>query len=241
MNLYVAVAFPPSILKLQCSAMLLSRGIWLYACLRSILLNHHGPSLFLLDVIFIASESVRSSILCIWCLFLWIALFSSFESSAIFIDLSFLTVNTSGLMKKSSGHFSNRIIWLSLISFCNSFSTFSTRCKGTLLPLCCVGVFSFFKMDFGIWFLLLPSLVQMWGYFLKIHFVMFWSITFSLISKIFLPLVACCWVRVSLSFVRMTLPIRFCDLCFTTRMLQFLAVHEPDRNSIWIWPMICMS
>ena len=140
--------------------MLSSRGIWLYAYLRSILLNHHGTSLFLLNVIFIARESVRWMIPCIWYLFLWIALFNSFESIAIFIDLSFLTVITTGLMNRSSGHFSNRINWLSSTSSCNSFSTFSTRCKGTLLPLCCVGVFSFLKVDFAICFLLLPNLVQ---------------------------------------------------------------------------------
>ena len=123
--------------------MLLFSGIWLYAYLRSILLNHQGPSFFLFDAICIARESVKWSMLWIWYLFLWIALFSSFESSAIFIDLSFSTVITTGLINKSSGHFSKRIIWLSSINSCNSCSNFSIRCKGTRLPLCWVGVFLF--------------------------------------------------------------------------------------------------
>ena len=41
---------------------------------------------------------MRQSLLCIWYLFLWIALFIVFESNASFIDLSFLSVITIGDM-----------------------------------------------------------------------------------------------------------------------------------------------
>ena len=56
--------------------------------------------------------SMRWSMLCIWYLFLWIASFSFFESSAILVDLSRFTVITTGPMKYSSEHLSNFIIYL---------------------------------------------------------------------------------------------------------------------------------
>ena len=182
--------------------------------------------------------------LCFWYLFLWVALISFFESSAILIDLPFLTVNTMGFMNKSSRHFSRRKIWLLSINFCSSFNIFSTRCRGPLHPLCCVGVFSFFRMDFAIWFLLLPSLVHRCGYFLKIHLVVFFSILLSLIFKFFLPEFVCCWMRVSPSFARMSLPIYFCDLCSTTRTLQFVAFREPGVSfgvGLWLICLCCWS
>ena len=56
-----------------------------------------------------------------------IASFNSFASSANFIELSLLTVITTGLIKYSSEHFSSFMISLSSINFFNSFSTLSTR------------------------------------------------------------------------------------------------------------------
>ena len=77
--------------------------------------------------------------LCIWYLFLCIASFNFFESTAIFMDLSCFTVITTGLIKYSSEHLSNLIFCLSSINLFNSFSTLSNKCSGTRLPLCCVG------------------------------------------------------------------------------------------------------
>ena len=86
-----------------------------------------------------AIVSIRWSMLCIWCLFLCIASFNFFESSAIFMDLSCFTVITTGLIKYSSEHLSNLIFCLSSINLFNSFSTLSIKCSGTRLLLCCVG------------------------------------------------------------------------------------------------------
>ena len=64
-----------------------------------------------------AIVSMRWSMHCIWYLFLWIASFGFFESSAILIDLSCFTVITTGLMKYSSDHLTNFNNCLSSISF----------------------------------------------------------------------------------------------------------------------------
>ena len=85
-----------------------------------------------------AIVSISWSMVCIWYLFLWIASFSVFESSAILMDLSCFTVITTGLMKYSYKHLSNFINCLSFISFFSSLSTLSIRWSGTFLPLCFV-------------------------------------------------------------------------------------------------------
>ena len=58
-NLYVSVAFPPRILKLQCFLMFSSGGIWLYAYLRSIFENQYWPGIFFFSDIYTATESMR--------------------------------------------------------------------------------------------------------------------------------------------------------------------------------------
>ena len=83
--------------------------------------------------------------LCIWYLFLCMASLSIFESNAILIDGSNFTVITTGLMKCSSEHFLSLLICFSFMSFFSSFFTFSVRCNGMRLPLCCVER-NFFKM-----------------------------------------------------------------------------------------------
>ena len=119
---------------MQCLAIELSNGIWLYAYLRSILENQIVPGEFSLWVIYGATASTRWSILCIWYLFLCIALFNFLESNAIFTDLPFFTVITTGLTKRSSGHFSSFVIWLSCINLSSSISTFLSRWRGILRP-----------------------------------------------------------------------------------------------------------
>ena len=128
------------------------------------------PLSLLLSEMYVATASIRWSMLCIWYLFLWIASFNSLESSAIFTLLSFFTVITTGLMKHSSEHFSRRFICLSSIKFSSSFSTRSNRCSGTLLPLCCVGLKFSLNVDFAMWFFDLPSLVHRCGYFFEYPF-----------------------------------------------------------------------
>ena len=34
-----------------------------------------------------------------------------------------------------------------------------------------------------------------------------------------------------------SLAINFCDLCSTTRTLQFFAFHEPELSFMWSWPL----
>ena len=114
-------------LKLQCFLISGCSGIWLNAYFRSTWENRKLPCLFLLSEMYLATESIRLSMDCIWYLFLSIASFSSFESCASLIDWSCFTVITTGLMKTWSKHFSNFIIWFVLSKCCISLSTFSVR------------------------------------------------------------------------------------------------------------------
>ena len=111
------------------------------------------------------------------------ASFNFFESSAILIDLSCLTVITTGLLKYSSKHLSYFIICLSSISFWSSFSTLSIRWSGTLLLLCCVGWNVWWNVDFATWFLNFPILVHMCGFFgipiLQCYFILIIYCIFS--------------------------------------------------------------
>ena len=104
-NLYVPVAFPPNMLKLQWFCVSGWSGIWLYVYFSSILLSYYFPSFVLSKDNFIVIVSIWWSMLCIWCLFLWIASFRISESNAFLIDWSDFTVMTTGLMKCSSEHF----------------------------------------------------------------------------------------------------------------------------------------
>ena len=133
----------------------------------------------------------------IWYLFLCIALFSFFESSAILTDLSFFTVITTGLTNKSSGHFLCLLICLFCISLSNSSSTFSSKCTGTLRPFCWFGVWFCLNIDLVMWFFDFPILVHRWGYFFvdPFHYVLFdcnsgyrinfvtWGLVFSLLQE----------------------------------------------------------
>ena len=65
-------------------------------------------------------DSISVSILGIWSLFLWMALFNTFESSASLIDLSFLTITTIGEIKYLSGQLVNFIMYFSSIKFLSS-------------------------------------------------------------------------------------------------------------------------
>ena len=154
MNLYVPVAFPPNMLKLLCFCVSSCKGTWLYAYFRSIFENSNVRVFCLSSLILHAIVSIRWSILCIWYLFLCIASFNFFESSAIFMDLSCFTVITTGLMKYSSEHLSNLIICLSSMSLFISLSTLSIRWSRTRLPLCCVG-----GISYGMWILLCGFLI----------------------------------------------------------------------------------
>ena len=69
----------------------------------------------------------------------------------------------------------------------NSCSTRSNRCRGTRLPLCCVGVKFSVKVDFAIWFIERPRRVHKCGYFLNIHFMIICSVDESDIRPIVLP------------------------------------------------------
>ena len=156
---------------------------------------------------------------------LYIASLSSFESKAILMELSLLTVMTTGLIKNSSEHFSNLIICLSSINFFSSFSTLSIRCIGTLLPLCCVGLKYCLNVDLAIWFFDFPKRLHRWGKFLKILFVIFGC---SVLMKfvIFSPFFVC--DSCISSFWSISLPSRFTVLCGTTSISQFGAAVFPD-------------
>ena len=53
-------------------------------------------------------------------------------------------------------------------------------------------------------------------------------------------LFVCCWVRVNPSFARMSLPKTFRGLCSTTSVMLFVAVHDPEFRTMWIWTIIGM-
>ena len=59
MNLYVPVALPPSLLKLQCMAIDCSKGVWLYAYFRYILKNQNVPGEFCLCGMCSATASTK--------------------------------------------------------------------------------------------------------------------------------------------------------------------------------------
>ena len=147
-----------------------------------------------------------------------------------------MTVITTGLMKYSSEHDVSFLICLSSIKFLSSFSTFSTRCSGIRLPLCCVGLISLLNVDFATWFRDLPSLVHRCGYFWNIHLdILKW--VFVMLSK-FLSTSFCCVpiVRRRPSLSMMSLPIIFIVLVSTNRNVQFFAVDVLDVMSTWIVP-----
>ena len=148
--IYVLVVFPPSILKLQCFCVSIWSVTWLCAYFKSIFEKYIVPSFCFRSLILHAIVSIRWTMLCIWYLFLWMASFNFLESSVFLMDLSCLTVITTGLMKNSSEHFSSFIVCLSSISFCSSFSTLSIKWSCTLLPLSCVGWNVWWKVDFAI-------------------------------------------------------------------------------------------
>ena len=135
MNLYVPVAWPPMILKLQCFAVASSSGNWLYAYRRWMV--EKSTSLSCDDSeIDCAILSIRQSIFCIWYLFLWIALFMTLESMASFFVLSLLTVITIGEIKFLSLHLSSMIMLPFFCNFLSSSSTCDCRWIGFLSPLC---------------------------------------------------------------------------------------------------------
>ena len=109
------------------------------------------------------------------------------ESSAIFTDLSFFTVITTGLTKRSSGYFSSFEICLSCINLSSSISTFSSKWSGTRRPFCCIGLWFCLNIDLATWFFDFPSLVQRCGYLLYIHLMMFFSVSIEEMELIWLP------------------------------------------------------
>ena len=230
MNLYVPVALPPRMLKLQCFCVSSCKGTWLYAYFRSLFEKYSVPVFCFNSLILHAIVSIRWSMLWIWYLFLSIASFNFFESNAIFMDLSCFTVITTGLIKYSSEHLSNLFICLSSISLFNSFSILSIKCSGTLFPLCCVGWNVLWNVDFAMWFFDFPILAHRWGYFWSIHFAMLFCGEFMLC--IFSPDVL--KVNSIPSFWRMSLPCRFTVFCGTTRIWQLRTVVLPDVRSSWI-------
>ena len=143
-------------------------------------------------------------------------------------------------MKYSSEHFIRRFICLSSIKVSSSFSTRSNRCSGTLLPLCCVGLKFSLNVDFAMWFFDLPSLVHRCGYFLNIHLFIFCSMVVSEIKPTVLPigLDALKWTP---SLRRMSLPKTFCGRLLTSKILQFVAFHEPELSVMFRTPFIWIS
>ena len=92
-------------------------------------------------------ESIKQSKFGIWYLFLCTALLIKFESNANFIDLSLLTVITTG-EKNWSLHWSNFSMYCSLINLSISFATSSGKFIGNIFPLWCVGLNFFFEFCF---------------------------------------------------------------------------------------------
>ena len=70
------------------------------------------PGELLLCEMYFATEFVRLSFDCIWYLFFSIASLMSLESNAILIDLSCITVMTTGLMKTLRENLSSLMIFL---------------------------------------------------------------------------------------------------------------------------------
>ena len=124
--------YPPRVLKLQCFLISGCKGIWRYAYLRSILKNEKLPVLFLLSEMYLATESMRLSMDCIWHLFFSMASFKSLESNASLMDWSYFTAMTTWLMKTLSEHFSSLIICFASNKCRISLYTLSVRCNGTL-------------------------------------------------------------------------------------------------------------
>ena len=145
------------------------------------------------------------------------------------MELSLLTVMTTGPINYSSEHFSSLIICLSSINFFSSFSTLSIRCMDTLLPLCCVGLKYCLNVDFAIWFFDFPKREHRCGKFLKILCVIYCC---SVLMKfvIFSPFFVC--DSCIPSFWSIILPSRFTLLCGTTSISQFGAAVFPDDKSI---------
>ena len=125
-------------LKLHCLLVCKHSLSWLYAFFRSRLLNQTRPLDF--SEIWRAMLSISSWMFGIWYLFLKIWSFNNLESNASLIEVSFFRVITIGLIKQSSSHFSNFIIWPSVSILFNSSFTPASKWSGTLLPLDCIGL-----------------------------------------------------------------------------------------------------
>ena len=65
MNLYVPVAFPPSMWRFQCFCVYAWSGTWLYAYFRSVFEKYSVPAFCLSSLILLDIVSMRWSMLCI--------------------------------------------------------------------------------------------------------------------------------------------------------------------------------
>ena len=107
--------------------------------------------------------SISMSILDIWYLFLCIALFSTLESNASFIDWSFFTVIMIGEMKCSSEQLYSFSIRRSVCNLSNSADTLGWRFMGTRRPFWCFAVNFWWNFDFAACVLDRPILDTKWG------------------------------------------------------------------------------
>ena len=142
-------------LKLQWFVVLESKYNWLYAYFRSsvekyvVFYGAGAPKCWEID-------SISESILGIWYLFLWMALFNILKSIASLQVWSFFTVTTIGDMKYLSGKLETFIICFSSSNFFSSLLSLSCRLIGIRLPFWCLGWKFLWKLDWATWFLDLP-------------------------------------------------------------------------------------
>ena len=142
------VISPLIILKLQWLAVFASRFNWLYAYFKSIVEKYAvfcgARALICWDI-----DSISVSMFGIWYLFLWMALFNTFEFSASFIVWSFFTVTTMGDMKYLSGQLESFMMCFSASNFLSSVLTLSWRLIGIRLPFWSLGWKSLWNSDFA--------------------------------------------------------------------------------------------
>ena len=151
--------------------------------------------------------SINMSILGIWYLFLCMALFSTLESNAGFIDWSFFTVITIGEMKSSSEQLDIFSIWPSVCNLSNSADTLGWRFIGTRRPFWCFAVNFWWNFDSATCVLDKPIQETKWGNCFAIVSLIVHVEVLMLLTH--LPLSGCYCTTASPRVVKRSLPIMF--------------------------------
>ena len=139
-NLYNLVAALPSMLKIQGSWIPSSNGIWLLTYSRSSFKKRKFPGIVIPSKIFIATKSTRWSMPCFCYLFLCIASlgFSNLRQFLCFLFIFYC--NDHRTYEVFISAFVQFDFCFAATNCFSSVSTLSSRCRGTLLPLCWYGM-----------------------------------------------------------------------------------------------------